>query len=59
HSNDTANELLSCGLTGIGVKLLVKKNDQDGTLVEMGKTKIKIPIHLSKVLCVKTDVNEN
>jgi DtxR family Mn-dependent transcriptional regulator len=59
HSNDTANELLSCGIKGIGVKLLVKKIDQDGTFVEMGKTKIKIPIHLSKVLCVKTEANED
>jgi DtxR family Mn-dependent transcriptional regulator len=59
HSNDTANELLSCGVKGIGVKILVKKITQDGILVEMDKTKSKIPIHLSKVLCVKLDENEN
>lgn len=59
HSNDTANELISYGVEGVGVKILVKKIETDGILVELDKTEIKIPLHLSKGLCVRPNQTES
>ena len=53
HTSNTASELEPYDINHVGVKMLVKEQDEEGVLVELDKTEHKIPHRLSKNLCVR------
>lgn len=56
HSTDTAKELEVYDIHTIGVKMHVKNIDDEGVMVEINERSRKIPILLSRHLCVKPEV---
>jgi DtxR family Mn-dependent transcriptional regulator len=53
HLTNTAIELESYQIRGVDKKMIVKEKDQEGVTVEMNNTEYKIPIRISRMLCVK------
>ncbi|MHA2244172.1 MAG: metal-dependent transcriptional regulator [Candidatus Hodarchaeales archaeon] len=53
HTTDTVNELESYEIQSVGVKMVVKDRDEEGVTVELNNNEYKIPIRISKNLCVK------
>lgn len=53
HSTKTAKELESYQIQGVDIKMFVKDRDQEGVTLELNNKNFKIPIPLSKILCVK------
>ena len=55
HTMDTARELESYQIQGVGIKMVVKDRNKEGVTVELNKVEHKIPIRISKTLCVKPE----
>lgn len=55
HTMDTTRELESYQIQGIGVKMVVKDRNKEGVTVELNKVEYKIPIRISRTLCVKLE----
>ena len=55
HTTETAKILHSYNIQGVGVKMIIKKRDEESITVELNKTDYKIPIRISKLLCVKPE----
>lgn len=55
HSTDTAKKLETYDIKAIGVKMRVKSIDDKGVMVEVNKNPHKIPLSLSRLLCVKPE----
>jgi Mn-dependent DtxR family transcriptional regulator len=53
HSKKIVTELESYEIQGVEIKMFVKDRDQEGVTVVLNNKEFKIPIHLSKILCVK------
>ncbi|MFX0125834.1 MAG: metal-dependent transcriptional regulator [Candidatus Hodarchaeota archaeon] len=55
HSTETAKQLESYQIRGVDTKILVKDRDKKGVTVEIKSTEYRIPIGISKILCVKPE----
>ncbi|UCG02909.1 MAG: hypothetical protein JSW11_02755 [Candidatus Heimdallarchaeota archaeon] len=55
HSTETARELESYQIRGVGTKMVVKDKDTKGVTVELNSKEYNIPIGISKILCVKPE----
>jgi DtxR family Mn-dependent transcriptional regulator len=55
HSTETAKELEIRDINAIGVKMYVKSIDNEGVVIELNEKSHKIPLQLSRHLCVKSE----
>ncbi len=55
HTTDTAKFLQSHNIHGIGVKILIKERDDENIIIELNNTEYKIPLRISRILCVKPE----
>ncbi|MHA1973886.1 MAG: metal-dependent transcriptional regulator [Candidatus Hodarchaeales archaeon] len=55
HSSETAEELENLNIKGMGIRVLVENVDNEGVLIKIKNNEVKIPLHLSKNLCVKRE----
>ena len=55
HTTETAKILQSYNIHGVGVKMIIKKKDEKKITVELNEIEYKIPIRISKLLCVKPE----
>ncbi|MHA1226821.1 MAG: metal-dependent transcriptional regulator [Candidatus Hodarchaeales archaeon] len=58
HSSETAKELEDLNIKEMGIHLLVEDIDNEGVIIRIKDNKVKIPMHLSKNLCVKREIQE-
>ncbi len=56
HSTDVAKKLEAYDIDAVGVKMRVKNIDNEGVVVEINELSRKIPLSISRLLCVKPEV---
>ncbi|MFX0014375.1 MAG: metal-dependent transcriptional regulator [Promethearchaeota archaeon] len=55
HTADTAEELEYYDIHGIGVVMTIKERDKEKITVILNKTEQKIPLRVSRILCVREE----
>jgi len=58
HSTEFAKKLKAYDINAVGVKMCVKSIDNEGVVVEVNENLQKIPLSISKLLCVKPEVKQ-
>ncbi|MFX1517829.1 MAG: metal-dependent transcriptional regulator [Promethearchaeota archaeon] len=58
HSTEIAKKLKTYDISAVGTKMCVKSINNEGVVVEVNKNIQKIPLSISKLLCVKPEVKQ-